>query len=85
MDYKDIIRNMNNGEFKNVYLFYGREFYLLENVIKTCRKSLNESMIDFNMDILDGKEITLDQVISNTETLPFMDERKFIIINLILN
>ena len=80
MDYKDIIRNMNNGEFKNVYLFYGREFYLLENVIKTCRKSLNESMIDFNMDILDGKEITLDQVISNTETLPFMDERKFIII-----
>ena len=44
MDYKDIIRNMNSGEFKNVYLFYGREFYLLENVIKTCRKSLNESM-----------------------------------------
>jgi DNA polymerase III delta subunit len=71
---------MNNGEFKNVYLFYGREFYLLENVIKTCRKSLNESMIDFNMDILDGKEITLDQVISNTETLPFMDERKIIVI-----
>lgn len=80
MDYKDIIRNMNNGEFKNVYLFYGREFYLLENVIKTCRKSLNESMIDFNMDILDGKEVTLDQIISNTETLPFMDDRKIIVI-----
>ncbi|MGL5507105.1 MAG: DNA polymerase III subunit delta [Paraclostridium sp.] len=80
MDYKDIIRNMNNGEFKNVYLFYGREFYLLENVIKTCRKSLNESMVDFNMDILDGKELTLDQVISNAETLPFMDDKKIIII-----
>ncbi|MGL5749361.1 MAG: DNA polymerase III subunit delta [Paraclostridium sp.] len=80
MEYKDIIRNMNNNEFKSVYLFYGREFYLLENAIKTCRKSLNEGMIDFNMDILDGKELTLDQIISNVETLPFMDERKIVVI-----
>ncbi|MEG2246691.1 MAG: DNA polymerase III subunit delta, partial [Peptostreptococcaceae bacterium] len=71
---------MNNNEFKSVYLFYGREFYLLENAIKTCKNSLNESMIDFNMDILDGKELTLDQVLSNAETLPFMDERKILII-----
>lgn len=80
MNYKDIIKSMNNNEFKSVYLFYGREFYLLENVIKTCKKSLNESMIDFNLDILDGKELTLDQVLSNAETLPFMDERKILII-----
>ncbi len=80
MDYKDIIRSMKNNEFKSAYLFYGREFYLLENVIKTCKKSLNESMIDFNMDILDGKELTLDQFMSNAETLPFMDERKILII-----
>lgn len=80
MNYKDIIKSMNNNEFKNVYLFYGREFYLIENVIKTCKKSLNESMIDFNLDILDGKELTLDQILSNAETLPFMDERKILII-----
>ncbi|MDU3335975.1 DNA polymerase III subunit delta [Paraclostridium bifermentans] len=80
MNYKDIIKSMNNNKFKNVYLFYGREFYLIENVIKTCKKSLNESMIDFNLDILDGKELTLDQILSNAETLPFMDERKILII-----
>lgn len=80
MNYKDIIKSMNNNEFKNVYLFYGREFYLIENVIKTFKKSLNESMIDFNLDILDGKELTLDQILSNAETLPFMDERKILII-----
>ncbi|GKZ10692.1 DNA polymerase III subunit delta [Paraclostridium bifermentans] len=80
MNYKDIIKSMNNNEFKNVYLFYGRELYLIENVIKTCKKSLNESMIDFNLDILDGKELTLDQILSNAETLPFMDERKILII-----
>ena len=33
---------------------------------------------------LDGKEITLDQVISNTETLPFMDERKIIVIKMMV-
>ena len=80
MNYKDIIKSMNNNEFKNVYLFYGREFYLIENIIKTCKKSLNQSMIDFNLDILDGKELTLDQILNNAETLPFMDERKILII-----
>ena len=37
-------------------------------------------MIDFNLDILDGKEIMLDQLLSSIETLPFMDERKIVIV-----
>ncbi len=44
------------------------------------RESLNESMIDFNLETIDGKETTLDQLLSSIETLPFMDERKIVIV-----
>ncbi len=71
MNYKDIIKSVNNRDFKNMYLFYGREYYLIENSINAFKNSLNESMLDFNLDIIDGKEIILDQVISSIETLPF--------------
>ena len=37
-------------------------------------------MIDFNLDIIDGREIALDQLISSIETLPFMDDRKIVIL-----
>ena len=80
MNYKDIIKSINNNDLKNMYLFYGREFYLIENSINAFKNTLNESMLDFNLDIIDGQEIILDQVISSIETLPFMDDRKIVII-----
>ena len=80
MNYKDIIKNIKDRHFEKVYLFYGREYYLIDNAIKMFRESLNESMVDFNLDMIDGKETALDQVISSIETLPFMDDRKIVII-----
>lgn len=80
MNYKDIINSIKNNSFENMYLFYGREYYLIENAIKVFKASLNDSMLDFNLDIIDGRETTVDTVISSIETLPFMDERKIVII-----
>ena len=80
MNYKDIIRNIKDKNFENIYLLYGRETYLIDNAIKNFKESLNESMIDFNLDIIDGKEVYLDQLLSSVETLPFMDENKITIV-----
>ena len=46
MDYKDIIRNIKSKNFENIYLLYGREYYLIDNAIKNLKESLNESMLD---------------------------------------
>jgi len=51
MDYKDIIRNIKSKNFENIYLLYGREYYLIDNAIKNLKESLNESMLDFNLDV----------------------------------
>lgn len=80
MKYKDIVYNIKAKNFERIYILYGREHYLIDNAIKLFKESLNESMIDFNLDILDGKEIMLNQLLSSIETLPFMDERKIIIV-----
>ena len=80
MDYKDIIRNIKSKNFENIYLLYGREYYLIDNAIKLLKESLNESMIDFNLDVIDGKEVMLDQLLSSIETLPFMDDKKITIV-----
>ena len=80
MNYKDIINDIKNRNIKNTYLFYGKEYYLIENAIKEIKSSLNDGMIDFNLDVIDGRETTLDQLISSIETLPFMDDRKIVIL-----
>ena len=80
MDYKDIIRNIKSKNFENIYLLYGREYYLIDNAIKNFKESLNESMLDFNLDVIDGKEVFLDQLLSSIETLPFMDDNKITIV-----
>ena len=80
MNYKDIINNIKNRNIKSTYLFYGKEYYLIENAIKEIKLTLNDGMIDFNLDVIDGKEISLDELISSIETLPFMDDRKIVIL-----
>lgn len=80
MDYKDIIGEMKQNNFKRVYLLYGKEYYLLENLMSTLKFGLNESMLDFNFDVIDGKEVQLDQLLSSVETFPFMDDRKVVIV-----
>ena len=80
MKYKDIVYNIKDKNFEKIYLLYGKEHYLIDNAIKLFRESLKESMIDFNLETIDGKETTLDQLLSSIETLPFMDERKIVIV-----
>lgn len=80
MVYKDIINNIKSNDLQKIYLFYGREFYLIDNAIKVLKSTLNPSMIDFNLEIIDGKETNLSQITNCIETLPFMDERKIVIV-----
>jgi DNA polymerase-3 subunit delta len=80
VNYKDIIENIRQLKIDNLYFFYGKEDYLLDNTLNMFKDILNEDMLEFNLDILDGKDITFDQIKNSVETVPFMDERKLVII-----
>ncbi|MDR0880237.1 MAG: DNA polymerase III subunit delta [Clostridioides sp.] len=80
MNYKDIAKDIQEGRLSNLYLFYGKEFYLLDRITDLFKSTLNQMMLDFNLERLDGTELTFEKLQSVIETLPLMDERKVIIV-----
>ncbi len=79
MIYKDIIKNIKSKNLEKIYLFYGRENILIDNAIKSFKDILNKDMIDFNLDILEI-QVNLDTIRNSVETVPFMDDKKVVIV-----
>ncbi|HBI04969.1 MAG TPA: DNA polymerase III subunit delta, partial [Paenibacillaceae bacterium] len=68
------------GQFSSIYLFYGREEYLMENYIKGIEnKLLAQEERDFNFNEYDLKETTIQEVIANAETFPFMCDKRIVL------
>lgn len=78
MEYKDIVKNLKNQNYEKMYLFYGKEYFLIDNIVKILKE--NVSMKDFNLDIVDGRETSIQSLTSSIETVPFMEDKKIIII-----
>ncbi len=69
------------SSLKPVYLIYGPEELLLEQALKRLRKSLAEvADLDFNMDTFDGENATASEVLAAANTLPFMSERRLVVV-----
>lgn len=81
MNYKEFIQDVKNDNIKSVYFFTGEEAYIMNNVIKVLKeKYIDESLETLNYIVLDGKEINFDSVLNACETLPFMAQKKIVII-----
>ncbi len=63
-----------------VYLFYGEETYLRDQYAKKFQDLLPAEVRDFNLDIVDGRETTIDSIINLATTLPFMSEYRVVIV-----
>ena len=79
--YKTINKIIKSGDIPSVILMYGKERFMIEWAYKSFKKALvnpvTESM-DFT--IFTEKETTLDEVIAACETVPFMSERKIVVV-----
>lgn len=81
---------MNNGQFidsiktrelKPVYLFYGEEQYIMDYTLKLLKEEfIQESLETLNYIVIEGEEASFDKVLNACETLPFMSEKKIVII-----
>lgn len=82
MNYKAILEDIKKNSLKSVYLFYGTEKYLIDWVIKQIKdKYIDETFETLNYIFLNGKEIKTDNVINACETLPFMSDKKVVIVD----
>ncbi|SJZ95612.1 DNA polymerase III subunit delta [Garciella nitratireducens] len=81
MDYYKLKKEIEMGKVRNLYLFYGEEQYFCEKIIKVLEQyAINTSFKDFNYEYMEGDSISIQRIENACETLPFMDERRMVIV-----
>jgi len=69
------------SDLKPVYLIFGPEELLLERALERLRARLGEvADLDFNLDTFDGDKALGSEVVAAANTLPFMSERRLVIV-----
>lgn len=68
-------------DLKPVYLIYGSEELLLERAARRLRDRLAAvADLDFNMETFDGGSASADEIVNAANTMPFMSERRLVIV-----
>jgi DNA polymerase-3 subunit delta len=69
------------SDLKPVYLIYGPEELLLDQAVERLQQRLSAiADLDFNLDVFDGDTSQPADVVAAANTLPFMSERRLVIL-----
>ena len=69
------------SDLKPVYLIHGPEELLLEQAVERLKKRLAEvADLDYNLSMFDGDTADVDAIVAAANTLPFMSERRLVIV-----
>ena len=81
MDYHTLLQQLHKGEVHEIYFFYGEEQLLQQRAMKALEQHLLPAGLeDFNKDVLSGGETTPKQIAEMAMNLPFMAERRLLIV-----
>lgn len=80
MDYLALEKSLQRQLLSPLYLFYGEETYLRDRMLERFKALLPGEVRDFNLDIIDGNETDITAIINAAVTLPFMAERRLVIV-----
>ncbi len=81
MTYEDIISEIKKGFIKPIYFLYGDEPYFIDQISDYIEKNLlKEEEKGFNQMVLYGRDVEINEIISNAKRFPMMAERQVIII-----
>lgn len=81
-----INEDLKTGKYKAVYLLYGQESYLVKRyrdklLSAFCGNSNKKALEDdMNFNAFMGKDVSVEQVMDLSETLPFFAERRVILV-----
>ena len=79
MERKEFLQALSRNQIPSVLLFEGDEEYLKQSALSALREAvLPEGMQDMNETILEAPET--DQLIAASETLPFLADRRLVIV-----
>lgn len=81
MSFLQLQKNIKQGNLASIYLLYGTETYLIEEIIHTLiNKVLTKDEIDFNLSSFELKETPISAAIEEASTFPFMGKYRVVIV-----
>lgn len=81
MSYMEIFKDIKKNKFSSVYLFSGEEEYVKQEALEQLIDAIvAPTFRDMNHQTMDGSEVKVDEIINACETLPFMADRRVVIV-----
>ncbi|GAW93463.1 DNA polymerase III subunit delta [Calderihabitans maritimus] len=81
MNYQQLLTKIEKNEIAPVYLFYGEEKFLFQEVLEALKnKIVTSGCSDFNYDVLDGSEVPVARIVEAANTLPVLAERRLVVV-----
>lgn len=81
MQYREALDEIKAGRFRPVYLVYGGEDFLKEEIFRTLRAALVQpETADFNYHVLEAGPDQVNQALTLAMTQPFFAERRLVVV-----
>lgn len=77
---KNLVQDLKTGNFKHVYLLTGEEIYLRNQYKEKLQAALIPQDDTVNQNVYQGKDIVLQELIDQAETMPFFAERRLLVV-----
>ncbi len=80
-DVKQIVTTIKKGDLKPIYFLMGEEAYYIDKISDFIEDNvLDEAEKSFNQMVLYGRDVTIDDIVSNAKRYPMMAERQVVIV-----
>lgn len=80
-DVKQLVTDIKNGHIKPIYFLMGEEPYYIDRISEYIEKNvLSEEEKGFNQMVLYGRDVTIEDIVSNAKRYPMMAERQVVIV-----
>lgn len=78
---KKIVTDIQKGQISPIYFLMGEEAYYIDKVSEYIENNiLDESEKGFNQMVLYGRDVAIDDIVSNAKRYPMMAERQVVIV-----
>ncbi len=78
---KQIVTDIKSGNIKPIYFLMGEEAYYIDKISEYIDKNvLTEEEKGFNHMVLYGRDVSIDDIVSNAKRYPMMAERQVVIV-----
>ncbi|WP_139958111.1 DNA polymerase III subunit delta [Flavicella sediminum] len=76
-----IVSDIKSGNAKPIYFLMGEESYYIDKISEYIEKNvLSEEERGFNQMVLYGRDVTVEDIVSNAKRFPMMSEKQVIIV-----